>query len=212
MRGTTFATAGLGVLGVFIVGSLGWDAAQMASAASPTRSPATVVQGGTEHIFLTIATPHMLGTEIGPALMPSSLNLPAHSDVVITITNFDDATALPAGSEQYANAEGLSGPMSIQAMDPANPNALGTATTATRLDPSTGVSHTFTVAKLGISIPVAPRSRTTVTLHTGAAGSYQWQCMDPCGTGPTGWDGAMSTKGYMTGQVSACDAGGCCCG
>lgn len=211
MRKTTFATAGLAVLGVFIVGSVGWDAAQMAAAASPARPATAVVQGDAQHVFLTIATPHMLGTEVGPALMPATLSLPAHSDVTITITNFDDATALPPGSEQYAVTEGILGPLSIQAMDPADPNAAATTTTASRLDPATGVSHTFTVAKLGLSIPIAPRSRTTFTFHTGAAGTFNWQCMDPCGTGPTGWDGAMSTKGYMTGQVGVCGSGGCCC-
>jgi hypothetical protein len=94
-------------------------------------------------------------------------------------------------------------------MDPADPNAPGTTTRAIKLDPATGVSHTLTIAKLGLSIPIAPKSITTFTYHTGAAGSFGWQCMDPCGSGPTGWDGAMSTKGYMQGQVSTC--GGCCC-
>lgn len=209
MKRTTFATAGLGALGVFIVGSLGWDVAQMAAAAAPPRAATAVVQGATPHIYLTIATPDMLGTEIGPAMMPSTLTLPAHSDVVITITNFDDATALAAGSEQYAAATGITAPMSITTMDPADPNAPGTTTKAIKLDPATGVSHTLTIAKLGLSIPIAPKSITTFTYHTGAAGSFGWQCMDPCGSGPTGWDGAMSTKGYMQGQVTTC--GGCCC-
>jgi hypothetical protein len=70
VRKTNVATAGLGVLGIFIVGSMGWDAAQMASAASPPRTVTTVAQGGAEHIYLTIATPGMLGTDVGPALMP----------------------------------------------------------------------------------------------------------------------------------------------
>jgi hypothetical protein len=208
MSKTSIATAGLGALGIFIVGSLGWDAAQMAAAASPPKAAATVVQGGTPHIYLTIATPDMLVTEVGPAVMPSSFTFPAHSDVILTVTNFDDATALPAGSEQYAIAEGTSGPLSIQSMDPADPNAAVTTRTVDRLDSATGVSHTFTIAKLGLNVPIAPKSRTTFTFHTGAAGSYDWQCMDPCGSGPTGWDGAMSTKGYMIGQVTA---GSCCC-
>ena len=209
MRKTTAATAGLGALGVFIVGSLGWDAAQFAAAASPPKTVSTVVQGGTPHIYLTIATPDMLTSDVGPAVMPSSFSLPAHSDVTITVTNFDDATALPASAAEFAVAEGTTGPLTVETMDPANPNLAGTVSSVDRLDPATGVSHTFTIAALGVNVPIPPKSKTTFTLHTGAAGSYVWQCMDPCGSGPTGWDGAMATKGYMTGQVTTC--GGCCC-
>ena len=209
MSRTTIATAGLGALGIFIVGSLGWDAAQMAAAASPPRTVSTVVQGGTPHIYLTVATPDMLQSEVGPAFMPSNFTLPAHSDVTITVINFDDPTALPAASRQYAIAEGIRGQLSIQSMDPADPNKVAPTRTADRLDPTTGVSHTFTIAKLGLSVPIAPSAKTTFTFHTGAAGTYTWQCMDPCGTGPTGWGGAMAAKGYMSGQVSACS--GCCC-
>lgn len=204
MRRTTLATAGLGALAVFIVGSLGWDSAQMVAAASPPRTVTTVAQGGAEHLYLTIATPDMLGTNVGPAYLPSDFSLPANSNVTITITNFDDATALSAASRQYAVAEGIMGKLSIESFNAANPNAPGTTTTAVRLDPTTGVAHTFTIAKLGLSVPVAPRSKTTFTFHTGAAGVYTWQCMDPCGTGAIGWQGAMATKGYMTGQVTIC--------
>jgi hypothetical protein len=99
--------------------------------------------------------------------------------------------------------------MSIQSMDATNPNLASATRTTDRLDPTTGISHTFTIATLGLSVPIAPKSKTTFTFHTGTAGSYTWQCMDPCGSGPIGWAGAMSTKGYMSGHVSVC--GGCCC-
>lgn len=209
MRKGTIATAGLAALGIFIVGSLGWDAAQMAAAASPPKAVSTVVQGGTPHIYLMIATPDMLQSDVGPAMVPSNFSLPAHSDVTITVTNFDDATALPATAQEFAVAEGTAGPITVQAMDPTNPNLAGVTRTVDRLDATTGVSHTFTIAALGVNVPIAPKSKTTFTFHTGAAGPLVWQCMDPCGSGPTGWGGAMATKGYMTGQVTAC--GSCCC-
>ena len=205
MNRRSFATGGLAALGIFIVGSLGWDAAQMATAATPPRATTTAAtQGQNVHLYLTIATPDMLGSDMGPAYLPSSFSVPAYSTVTITVTNFDDATALPAGSEKYASAMGVSGPLSIQKLDPTNPNAEAPATQATRLDPATGVSHTFTVAKLGLSVPIAPKSRTTFTFHTLGAGSFTWQCMDPCGSGPTGWDGAMVMKGFMTGTMTVC--------
>jgi hypothetical protein len=155
------------------------------------------------HQTLVIATPDMLGTDDRPAYVPSALVLPADSNVAITVVNFDDATALPAESAQFATATGVVGPLQVQALDPTNPNdTSGPATTTTAMDPATGVSHTFTISKFGINVPIAPKSRTTFTIHTGKAGTYTWQCMDPCGTGSDGWGGSMATTGYMRGTLT----------
>jgi hypothetical protein len=154
------------------------------------------------HETLVIATPDMLGSKEMPAYIPAALTLPANTTVTVTIVNFDDATALPRGSEQYATARGVIGPLSIQQLDAANPNADAPATTATALDPEAGVSHTFTISKLGINVPVAPKSKTTFTFRTGRAGTYDWQCFDPCGTDPAGWGGAMATTGFMRGVLT----------
>ena len=161
----------------------------------------TVVAAATKpvHVSLVIATPDMLGSDVGPAYLPSDFTIPANSTVTITVTNFDDATPLPP---QYATATGIIGQLSIQPFDPANPNATAPSTKAASLDPNTGVSHTFTVPSLGLNVPLAPKSKTTFTIHTGKAGTYTWRCMDPCGTGPAGWDGAMDAKGYMTGTMT----------
>ena len=168
-------------------------------------APTAVYQTSTKllHETLVIATPDMLGSKDKPAYMPSSLTLPANSTVEITVVNFDDATALPQGSEQFATATGVIGPLHIQAMDPSNPNdASAPVTTATALDPQKGVSHTFTISKLGINVPIAPKSKVTFTIHTGKAGTYRWQCMDPCGSDPGGWGGAMATDGFMRGTLT----------
>jgi hypothetical protein len=175
-----------------------------AAAAAPAAAPAPATA---THLYLTIATPKMLGNEM-PAYMPANFSVPADSDVVVTITNFDDATALAAGTEQFATATGIKGALSVQAMDPTNPNAVTTAASLMSMDPAT-VSHTLTVAKLGLNVPIAPKSVTTFTFHSGAAGTYAWQCMDPCGSDPSGWGGAMATAGYMKGGLTSC--GGCCC-
>ena len=154
------------------------------------------------HEQIVIATPDMLGTEEMPAFLPSALTLPADTDVSITVINFDDATALPTGSEQFAVATGVVGKVSVQPLDATKPNDDTPATLVNSMDPATGVSHTFTISKLGINVPIAPKSKTTFTIHTGKAGTYEWQCMDPCGTGDTGWGGAMSQTGYMRGTMT----------
>ena len=115
-----------------------------------------VVAAAPVHVTWVIATPDMLGSTDKPALIPGNPVLPANTDVTVSIVNFDDATALPTSP----------------------------ATKVASLDPSTGVSHMFTVARLGLNVPMAPKSRTTFTFHTGGAGTYDWQCMDPCGTDP----------------------------
>ena len=155
------------------------------------------------HQTLVIATGDMLADNDQPAYMPSNLVLPANSTVTITVINFDDATALPAGSEQFATAKGIRGQLEIQPLDTTKPNdASGAVTKATSLDPATGVSHTFTIMQLGINVPIAPKSRETFTIHTGRAGTYTWQCFDPCGGDPNGWGGAMAANGYMRGTMT----------
>jgi hypothetical protein len=143
----------------------------------------------------------MLGTDVGPAYLPSSFTVPSNADVTISISNFDGATPLADNAVQYLKASGIEGQVSVAPMDPTNPNASATAQTLSAMD-STVVSHTFTVPQLGLNVPIAASSITTFTFHTGAAGVYAWHCMDPCGTGDTGWDGAMAQNGYMAGKLT----------
>jgi hypothetical protein len=173
------------------------------AAAAPAHVQLAATHKAPLHETLVIATGDMLNSDDKPAYMPSDLTLPANSTVIITVVNFDDATALPAGSEQFATAKGVVGPLQIQAMDTKNPNDTSApVTTATSLDPAKGLSHTFTILALGINVPIAPKSRETFTIHTGKAGKYTWQCFDPCGSDPNGWGGAMAEAGYMKGTLT----------
>lgn len=206
-RAAALIAAILGTVTFVTVAIIGWSVGRgVGVAEARPASPAAVSAGTTllPHLYLTIDTPAMLGgTETtGPAYLPSAFTLPANSDVVVTIVNFDGATPLPANAVQFAKAYGLKGTVTTQALDPVHPNAHAVTHSGMTLDPANGVSHTFTIAKLGINIPVAPLSRTTFTVHTGAAGVYQWRCMDPCGSGPAGWGAAMSSVGFMEGELT----------
>lgn len=134
----------------------------------------------------------------GPAYTPStSLRLPAHSTVNVTIVNADPGdTPLPAGSP-FNHVTGVTGGQAY--VD-------GTAYSQLALDK---IAHTFTVPGLGINVPIpgdapAGKSNITVTFSftTGSAGTYMWQCMDPCGADPNGWGGPMATRGYMMGTIT----------
>ncbi len=153
-----------------------------------------------DQFALTIETPDQLGNEtIGPAYIPGSFTLPANATVTVTVTDFDDNTALPA---VYATATGIEGAMTIQAINSQHPNGYGPTRSATVLDAKVGVGHTFTIAALGLNVPIAPNAKTTFTFHTPKRGTYSWRCMDPCGPGTSGWGGAMAKNDWMQGTVT----------
>jgi hypothetical protein len=188
---------------IFIVaGIIGWSVGRGSVAAVGT-TPAVQVQPTVPHLYLTVATPDMLKTDVGPAVLPSAATVPANSDVIVTIMNFDNATPLTGAYVKYAASAGIEGKFTVNTMNPANPNGPATAPARTlaAVDPAI-VSHTFTLPSLKINVPLLANSRTTFTFHTGAAGTFEWHCQDPCGTGPAGWAGAMSQQGYMGGELT----------
>ncbi len=175
----------------------GAAAAGVTTAAQLAAQPAT-------RLDLTIVTGDMTGHAEYPAYIPSDFTLPAHSTVIVTITNFDDATALPAGMTQYATVQGtLGNTMQVTPIQVGDPNgSAGPTQTLGRLDP-TQVSHTFTIPSLGINVPVAAHARVTFVIQTGAPGQFSWRCFDPCGAGSTGWGTAMAARrGYMEGTLT----------
>ena len=186
-------------------------------AAVPAAQPAVVVSapltapaagatpmGASVSLNLTIVTGDMTGKTEWPAYIPSDFSLPANATVTVTITNFDNATPLAKGAESYAKASGIVGDtFTVTPIKSGEPNgAAGPSTTLAALDPAQ-VSHTFTIAALGINVPIAPKSRETFVIHTGAPGTYAWRCFDPCGMGSSGWGSAMAAKrGYMSGTLT----------
>ena len=131
-----------------------------------------------------------------PAYAPSTVVVPAHSLVTITIRNYDlGDTSLPKGSP-FTTVQGMVGGVAY---------ADGHAYSA--LAPEK-VSHTFTLPQLNLNVPVPgdtttgkPYVEVSFTFRTGAAGSYYFRCFDPCGTGSIGWQGPMLTRGYMFGTL-----------
>lgn len=131
----------------------------------------------------------------GPAYSNTNLTLPAHTLVTLTIVNQDpgDTTLVPP----FGNVTGTSGGLAY--LDGQPYSALDV----------TQVAHTFTISKLGVNVPIpgdAPKGRSDITVTfsfmTGNAGTYTWQCMDPCGADPNGWGGPMARQGYMMGTVT----------
>jgi len=132
-----------------------------------------------------------------PGYSNTNLVVPANSVVTVTIHNYDlGDTLLPAGSP-FGKVQGTVGNIAL---------AEGNVYSALALDK---VAHTFTIPQLGLSVPIpgdaptgASYASVTFTFHIGKAGTYTFRCLDPCGTGASGWMGPMLTKGYMVGTLT----------
>jgi hypothetical protein len=153
----------------------------------------------------------------------TTLTVPAHALVTITIENYDSATPLlnPFYAQPQGTTDNTGTPNNTMqvAMDPKSDFQ-----TEMSVDPG-DVSHTFTIHSIAnqagqpwlfVSVPITgvPADRaaddngfpqpviTKFTFETGAAGKYIWQCFDPCGSNYDGFGGPMSTKGYMSGTFT----------
>ena len=131
----------------------------------------------------------------GPAYSNTNLVLPAHTQVTLTVVNQDPGDTTLAAP--FGNVTGTSGGLAYLDGQPYSV-----------LD-VTKVAHTFTISKLGVNVPIPGDPPTghsdiavTFSFMTGDAGTYTWQCMDPCGAGPSGWEGPMATRGYMMGTLT----------
>jgi heme/copper-type cytochrome/quinol oxidase subunit 2 len=134
-----------------------------------------------------------------PAYMAtSSTALPANTVVTVTIRNFDlGDDALPAGS-----------PL-LQVQGTVDGSAIADGKPYAALD-ADHVSHTFTISQFHLNVPIpgdpvgdATNVTVTFSFRTPAQpGSYTFQCFIPCGTGSSGFDGPMSTLGFMRGTLT----------
>ena len=132
-----------------------------------------------------------------PAYSPSNLVVPANSLVTVTIRDYDlGDTAMPKDSP-FTKIQGtIDGTASA---DGSNYSSLA----------PDKIAHTFTIPQLNVNIPLPGDGlkgkdfdTVTFTFRTGKAGTYTFQCFDPCGTGSSGWEGPMVTKGYMIGTLT----------
>ena len=138
----------------------------------------------------------------------ASINFPAGRTVSLTMVNYDDGPADVA--TQYSSVVGTTNNQ-ISIVNNTNVNSSqGTSGinivggSSVSQVPDSNIAHTFTIlgssGNVVLNIPIPPSSvvHATFTLNSG---SYTWQCEAACGSGSTGWGGAMATPGWMTGTV-----------
>lgn len=146
----------------------------------------------------------------------ADISLPANVPIQLTIRNYDDGPAPTA--QQYSKVVGTVNDqvaiyndtlIQASAVDTTSTSAQGidiTGGIVTNYVDNLSISHTFTIFsntthKVAVNIPVLPLTVEQATF-TLANGGYTWQCEAACGAGNSGFTGAMSTPGWMTGDVT----------
>ena len=140
----------------------------------------------------------------------TSLQLPAHSAITVTVHQYDGSTQVNAN--YFADVHGT-----IDGKATYNGEA------KTGINPA-DVAHTFTIHQYPqggqpyffVSVPMLAQPSTAkpaansnypapvdvvFTFVTGDPGSYIWNCEDPCGNAYQGFGGVMMQRGWMAGTV-----------
>jgi hypothetical protein len=166
--------------------------------ASAAKQPAAVAT--TTHLTFDILPVRPGGPDDNwPAYMATSPTaLPANTVVTVTIRNFDLGDDAVPANYPMLSVQGTTGGV-----------AYTQGKSYTGLD-ATHLSHTFTIPALHLNVPIpgdavgdATNVSVTFSFRTPAkAGTYTFQCYVPCGTGSSGFDGPMSTMGYMRGTIT----------
>ncbi len=153
---------------------------------------------GTQPAAKTVPTPqperHVQAND-WPAYAPNKLVVPANSLVTITLHDYDLGldSPMPKGTP-FASVQGTIGGVAYLNGQP-----------YAALAPEQ-IAHTFTIPQLHINVPLPGFGKESDTIsftfRIGKAGTYTFQCFDPCGTGNSGFEGPMATKGYMVGTLT----------
>ena len=152
---------------------------------APSTSPAP---SGPEYLFLTIGFDFATGLD---KYMPANFTVPTHTPVLVTITNYDNASN-PVPSDA-ASVQGTVG--NVETMRFAS-QATGMSMAAV---PANEVAHTFTMSggPYSVNVPILAAENlgnpmiVTFTAYFNVTGSFEWHCVAPCDAV------SMATLGYM---------------
>lgn len=132
----------------------------------------------------------------------ATITFPANRKIILTIVSYDGGNALTP--KEFTKVTGTVG----NKMAIINGKiASGAKTSEAWMKEVSSVSpskilHTFTVAGLGINIPVEAGTTSVVVIPPiTKTGTFAWHCMAACGCVASGWGCAMDTAGWMMGSV-----------
>ena len=134
--------------------------------------------------------------------------VPAHRTIELVIVNYDDGSANLTVPQDASVTGTVNDQMTVINNTEVNSTMISSgiqirgSETVSSLPPDV-ISHTFTIASLGLNVPVGTLSTVVAYFTVGSPGTYTWFCMTACGGGVNGLEGAMSTPGWMTGSLVA---------
>lgn len=158
-----------------------------------TAVPAVTAHGAvTERMSILTNTTGKLGGQ--PKYTNTSWTVKKDQKVTVVVTSYDTGTAPLQGAQM----------MFSKVMGSTTGTELVGAKTVSSV-PDVTVAHTFTIDAFNFNmpIPVATKGHVTVTATfiPTKTGTFVWQCYAPCGSGSNGASGAMSTTGWMEGNI-----------
>jgi hypothetical protein len=184
------------------------------------QSPDSTPQWEQEHNYqlmrsgAPVINPHLDWVTYGPS---NTLQVPAYSEVTITIKQYDSGGTLLNGF--YSQVRGVTS----TAGGPIDNTMLVDGKSVGSVAPD-NVAHTFTIHGtdpsgqpylfVSVPLPLLPDADVSAgkdnglpadphvvqfTFYVQGPGHYVWQCEYPCGTGYNGFGGPMSGNGYMNG-------------
>lgn len=163
----------------------------------------------------------------GTLLSSANIYLPSHTLITLRIVDYDDYGLTSnigangtANTSAYTKVTGTVGGVEY-VYNSSNVNTTLPSPTSNNVSVPTGfavsdfpwqgnasggydVAHTFTIlngSKIMVNIPTPGQSTVVAQFYINTTGTFAWQCFVPCGAGPSGWEGAMATAGWMTGTI-----------
>ncbi len=136
--------------------------------------------------------------ENGKLMSSAQIYLPGDSMIRMTIIDYDSGS----GTVSAAYSK-VTGTLNNTEYVYNNTSVNGTATPGQLVSaiPSADLTHTFTITSIGLNILVPSQSIVVAYFHTPDSGVLSWRCEVDCGTGASGWGGAMEAAGFMEGEV-----------
>lgn len=134
----------------------------------------------------------------------ANISLPAHKAIHFSIVSYDMGNA--SVDTQFLKVVGTVGDEVevIDGMVAMGDNVSQHWESEVTTFSASEVLHTFTILNgtgVLVNIPVIAGDTEYGTFYLNTTGSLTWQCEAACGSGPNGWNGPMSTPGWMTGEI-----------
>lgn len=150
------------------------------------------------------AQPAYYMVQNGELVSTANISLPSHRAIHISITSYDMGNA--SVDPQYLKVAGTVGNevSVVRGMIAMGNNVSQAWETNLSVFSASEVLHTFTILNgthVLVNIPVIPGDTEFATFYLNTTGTLSWQCEAACGSGSAGWEGPMSTPGWMEGTI-----------